>query len=278
MSAALATRLPVGRTGDELDRLAATFNRMLDRLQATFESQRRFVADASHELRTPLTAIRGNVDVLSRQIERAGDLPAGLSDGLADLRRESDRMSRLIEDLLLLAKSESLGTELMRDEAVRLDDVAREVAKVGATLATGQRIVVGELAPVELRADRDRLVQVGIILMENAIRHTAPGQPVTIAVFAQDNEARLVVEDSGQGIAPEHLPRIFDRFYRADDSRHRGSGGTGLGLAIAKAIVQAHGGRIGVTSAEGQGSTFTAVLPLDGAPSGSAAVRAYRDD
>lgn len=267
VSTALAARLPVGRAGDELDRLSVTFNQMLDRLQETFEGQRRFVADASHELRTPLTAIRGNVDVIARQVER-GVPPSELTDGLSDLRRESERMSRLIEDLLLLAKTESAALETSRLARVSLDDVAAEVAKLGRALSTGQQIELDAPGGIELLADRDRLVQVGLILVENAIRHTAAGGTVRVAVSRSDADACLSVSDNGPGIPVEHIDRIFDRFYRIDSSRHRGSGGTGLGLSIAKAIVESHGGNLAVTSREGSGTTFTARFPMRQATDG----------
>jgi two-component system OmpR family sensor kinase len=267
-AASLATRLPVPQTDDELARLSTTFNAMLDRLQASFRAQERFVADASHELRTPLTAIRGNVDVLSRQA-RARNRAITSSDlgpALEDIRHESDRMRRLLDDLLLLARSDS-GHEADTKAAqqytsVRLDQIAAESLRSAGALADGQVLELEAPRGVEIAGDRDRLYQLLMILLDNAIRHTPFGGCVRVAVAATaDGVARIAVRDEGEGIASEHLPHIFERFYRADGARGRSSGGTGLGLAIARAIVLAHGGEISVSSAPGRGSTFLVTLP-----------------
>jgi two-component system OmpR family sensor kinase len=264
----LATRLPVPPTDDELSRLSATFNAMLDRLQASFRAQERFVADASHELRTPLTAIRGNVDVLSRQARslNRGITNADLAPALDDIRHESDRMRRLLDDLLLLARSdagrESDPLTVARRERVRLDEIAAEAVHSAGALSTGQLLELEAPRSVEIDGDPDRLHQLLMILLDNAIRHTPAGRHVRVAVAATaDGTARVAVRDEGEGIAAEHLPHIFERFYRADGARGRSSGGTGLGLAIAQAICRAHGGEITVTSAPGQGTTFVVTVP-----------------
>lgn len=267
-AASLATRLPVPPTDDELARLSATFNAMLDRLQASFRAQERFVADASHELRTPLTAIRGNVDVLSRQA-RARNRAISASDlgpALEDIRHESDRMRRLLDDLLLLARADT-GREADAKASheyapVRLDLIAAESLRSAAALANGQVLELEAPRAVEVAGDRDRLHQLLMILLDNAIRHTPHSGRVRVAVAATaDGTARIAVRDEGEGIAAEHLSHIFERFYRADGARGRSSGGTGLGLAIARAIVLAHGGEISVSSAPGRGSTFLVTLP-----------------
>src|SRR5215203_2919962 len=266
----LSSRLLVPPTNDELSRLSATFNAMLDRLQASFRAQERFVGDASHELRTPLTAIRGNVDVLLRQV-RLGrrDLdPTELTPALDDIRRESDRMRRLLEDLLLLARAdadagkEPVGTTTIHHEPVRLDEIAAEAVRSAAALASGQVLELEAPRGVQVPGDPDRLHQLVMILLDNAIRHTPPGGRIRVAVASTaDGQARIAVRDEGEGIAPEHLPHLFERFYRADGARGRSSGGTGLGLAIAQAICRAHGGDITVTSAPGKGTTFLVTLP-----------------
>jgi signal transduction histidine kinase len=265
-AASLATRLDVPPAGDEVARLAATFNAMLDRLQLAFTTQRRFVADASHELRTPLTAIRGNVDVVLRQInarQEESEFAPDMLDALEDIRRESERMARLLGDLLLLARADDAG----RDEAitwapVRLDEIAHEVARAARGLTTGQFLEIHAPEPVTIEADADRMRQLLLALLDNAIRHTPPsGQVVVEIAPLPGSGAILRVRDSGEGIAPEHLPHIFERFYRADGARARATGGTGLGLAIARAIVTAHGGEIAVDSKPGLGATFTIVLP-----------------
>ena len=264
-AASLATRLRVPDTGDEIARLSATFNAMLDRLHASFVAQQRFVADASHELRTPLTAIRGNVEVLARQVAagRAGvEASEDIEAALTDIGRESQRMGRLIDDLLLLARTDAPAVGTHRPRPVRLDDLAREAVRSAAALATGQRLEVAAPHPMTVDGDPDRLLQLLLILLENALRHTPAGNRVAVEVEpAVGGRARLVVRDEGEGIAPEHLPHLFDRFYRADGARGRATGGTGLGLAIARAIVRTHGGEIAVVSAPGQGSAFTVTLP-----------------
>ncbi|MFN8592490.1 MAG: HAMP domain-containing sensor histidine kinase [Thermomicrobiales bacterium] len=262
----LAARLPVPPTNDELSRLSATFNAMLNRLEASFRTQERFVADASHELRTPLTAIRGNVDVLLRQLRgpHGAIHPDDLEDSLVDIRRESDRMRRLLDDLLTLARSDSIAGALKSENAgpVRLDEIAAEAVRSAQVLANGQEIELEAPRGVEVRGDYDRLHQLLMILLDNAIRHTPAGGRIRVAVAAtEDGAALLAVRDEGEGIAPEHLPHLFERFYRADGARGRSSGGTGLGLAIAHAICEAHKGKISVTSTPGQGTTFLVVLP-----------------
>ncbi|MCC6313034.1 MAG: HAMP domain-containing histidine kinase [Thermomicrobiales bacterium] len=268
----LSARIPTPPAGDELTRLAVTFNEMLDRIEQAFITQQRFVADASHELRTPLTAIRGNIDVLARQIAA---LPADtrLRDDLVaaavDIQQESGRMGRLLDGLLLLARSDawtvdggSLADTLQIAAApLRLDKIAREATATAVGLASGQRLSI-DVTPVVVRGDADRLRQVLLILLDNAIRHTLPDGRITVAVRSVSAEwAMLRVQDNGEGIATRHHAHVFERFYRADEARGRGTGGTGLGLAIAQAIVQGHGGRIAVESALGVGSTFTVLLP-----------------
>jgi signal transduction histidine kinase len=264
----LSTRLPVPPTNDELSRLSATFNAMLDRLEASFRAQERLVADASHELRTPLPAIRGNVDVLSRQarLSDRGLDPADVALSLHDIRRESDRMRRLLDDLLLLARADTgtdaEGAMLARREPVWLDAVAADAVRSAEALASGHQLELEAPRGVEVPGDPDRLHQLVMILLDNAIRHTPAGGRIRVAVAAApDGTARLAVRDEGEGIAPEHLPHLFERFYRADGARGRSSGGTGLGLAIAHAICRAHEGEIRATSIPGQGATFVVTLP-----------------
>src|SRR5829696_5732234 len=267
----LSSRLLVPPTNDELSRLSATFNAMLDRLQASFWAQERFVGDASHELRTPLTAIRGNVDVLLRQVRLDGRRldQADLTSALDDISRESDRMRRLLEDLLLLARADADAgnqppdkTAPIRRDLVRLDEIASEAVRSAEALASGQVLELEAPRGVEVQGDFDRLHQLVMILLDNAIRHTPSGGRIRVAVAATpDGQARIAVRDEGEGIAPEHLPHLFERFYRADGARGRSSGGTGLGLAIAQAICRAHGGEITVTSAPGKGTTFLVTIP-----------------
>lgn len=270
----LSTRLEVHHSGDELAQLSLIFNDMLERIERAFMAQRRFVADASHELRTPLTAIRGNVDVLSRHARNGREIePEDLQEALADMKRESSRMARLIEDLLLLARTDAEGLgHMVHPEPVSLDVVAREAFRTAESIATGQRLHLSIRQPLMIYGDGDRLVQVMIILLDNALRHTPAGKTVDLIVDAAETDdgkqmcARIQVVDRGEGISREHLPHLFERFYRVEGSRSRMVGGSGLGLAIALAIVRGHNGWVEVESPNGQGTHFTVWLPILEAP------------
>jgi heavy metal sensor kinase len=261
-STSLTERIAVPNTGDEIARLASTFNQMLSRLEEAFDKQQRFVADASHELRTPLTAIRGNIDVMLRQAS-AGALSNGeLTESLEDLRRESARMGRLIQDLLTLARSDANTASTQPKALVRLDEVVQDTMRIASGLTDGQELVTIPLSEVTIPANRDRLTELVLILVENAIRHTPSDGEICVSLEREAGIARLIVQDTGEGIAPENIPHVFERFFRADKSRDRASGGTGLGLAIARNIARDHGGDISVDSAVGIGSTFTVRFPI----------------
>jgi heavy metal sensor kinase len=262
----LSTRLDVPATGDELARLAVTFNQMLDRLEQAFAAQRRFIADASHEMRTPLTAIRGNTDVLLRQAT-LDELPAreDLIDALEDVRRETGRMGRLLQDLLTLARADAPQAEPSdRQRPVDLTEVARDAVHTAQAIATGQQIDLDATEPVMVSANPDHLQQLFLILLENAVRHTPAAGLIAVSIQRNGDHALIRIQDSGEGIAPQHLPHIFERFYRADadSARTRHRGGTGLGLAIAQAIVRSYDGTINASSVIGVGTTFTITLPL----------------
>lgn len=245
---------------DEIGRLVAAFNEMLERLEKLFRAQQRFLADISHELRTPLTAIRGNVDL----IRRFGPDPESL-DAIQD---EAERMTRLVGDLLLLAKAEA-GNLSLAYEPVELDTLLLEVYRHARILGSGLDIKIGEEDQVTVLGDADKLKQLLLNLVDNAIKYTPKGGQITLGLAREDGWARLTVADTGVGIPPEHLPHIFERFYRVDRARSRGGGGAGLGLSIAQWIAQAHGGRITVESEVGRGTTFTVWLPIapqDGEP------------
>lgn len=253
----LSRRIPVHGSGDdEVTRLAAAFNASMERLEQLFNAQRRFLADVSHELRTPLTAVRGNVDLLERM---GGADP----ESLRDIRSETERMTRLVGDLLLLAQADSNNLPLAKvpiDLDTLLLDTAREVRVLGNAI----QIVVGEIDQASVLGDPDRLKQVVLNLVTNAIKYTPAGGRVTLGLGRVEQWARLTVTDTGPGIAPEEQQRIFERFYRIDKARSRAMGGAGLGLAIAMRITQLHGGRLEVTSEgiPGKGSTFSLWLPL----------------
>ncbi len=242
------------KSNDEVGRLASAFNEMLERLGALFGAQQRLVADVSHEMRTPLTVIRGNVDLL-----RMGCADTESLDAIAG---ESERMTRLVSNLLLLSQVDS-GTLPMRFEPVNLASVVAGVARSGSIVAENrvqvQSAVSGELI---VNGDADRLKQVLLNLVDNAIQHTPDGGSVRITGASTDAGLVLLsVSDTGDGIPPQDLPHVFDRFYRVDKSRSRERGGAGLGLSIAKSIALAHGGDIEAHSTVGVGTTFTVWLP-----------------
>ncbi len=242
---------------DEVGELARCFNEMLDSLEAVHRAQRRFVDDAAHELRAPLQTITGNIELL----ERARDLPSWQREAmLADVRAEAERLARLVGELLLLARADD-GQPIARDR-VPLDDLLVETLRGARPLAAGVDVGIAAIEPAVVAGDRDRLKQLLLILLENALRYTPNGGQVRVSLHRRSAEAVVEVVDSGIGIAPEDLPRVFDRFYRGDEARSRDAGGSGLGLAIAKWIAEAHGGAIAVASRPGQGAAFTVALPL----------------
>jgi signal transduction histidine kinase len=254
----LSLRVPVPPAQDELQRLTVTVNDLLARLEGLFSAQRRFVADVSHELRTPLAAMQGNLEVLDRGAARDPEL---LAESLADMRREVARLIRMANDLLLLAQSEA-GVQL-RDEPIELDTLLLEVHRELRPLAGDVQLRLGHEDQIVVQGDRDRVKQALLNLGINALQHTPPGGTVTLGMARQDGYAALTVTDSGQGIGPDDLPYIFERFYRADRSRSRHHGGAGLGLAIVKWVAEAHNGRVDVVSHQGVGSQFSLLLPLE---------------
>jgi signal transduction histidine kinase len=179
---------------------------------------------------------------------------------LSDIRGEAERLARLVGELLLLARADA-GQPLGRDR-VALDDVLVETVRGARPLADGVELGIAALEPATVLGDRDRLKQLLLILVENALRYTPRGGRARVALRRRDGRAELEVADTGIGIAAADLPRVFDRFYRGDEARSRDAGGSGLGLAIARWIAEAHGGRIAVESRPGEGTTFTVSLPL----------------
>jgi signal transduction histidine kinase len=252
----LSRRIPLTspRTG-EVGQMILAFNDTLERLENLFETQRRFLADVSHELRTPLTAIRGNVDL----IRRMGEPDA---ESLEAITSEVDRMTRMVQDLLLLAQAES-GKLPMAREIVELDTLLLEVYKQGKVLAQDRlEVWLGREDQARVVGDRDRLKQMLLNLVGNAIAYTPSGGQVTLGLTCVSDYARVTVSDTGPGIPQEELPHIFERFYRIDKSRRRlEGGGAGLGLSIAYWIARSHQGRIEVASEVGKGTTFSVWLP-----------------
>jgi signal transduction histidine kinase len=242
--------------------LATAFDGMIDRLDGAFQRQRRFTADASHELRTPLTIIRSQAEVaLARPRE-----PAYYARVLSSIREEAERLGHLVESLLIMARADA-GRALTL-EPVDLEEI---VAEAGARVATraherGIRLAVEIESTHPVRGDATWLTQLLSNLLDNALRHTPSGGQVTLSVGPAPDGALLKVADTGEGIAPEHLPHLFERFYRADQARSRSAGGTGLGLAICDWVARMHGGRLEVDSTLGRGTTFSLWLPLAAAP------------
>jgi heavy metal sensor kinase len=251
----LSQRLRLPDTGDELSYLAASFDQMLDRIEAAYRRQREFAADASHELRTPLALIKGEASLSLRP--RASS--AEMRSALANIDAEADRLTRLVEGLLLLARLDR--GEVLRSDAVGVDEVAHDVAARLAPLARERGVDLEVDAPdaAVVRGDETALARVVLNLVQNALEHTREGQ-IRVSVRASDRSATVEVSDSGCGIPAAHADRVFDRFYRVDASRS--GGGAGLGLSLCRDVVEAHGGSIHLESQEGRGTVVTVTIPL----------------
>jgi signal transduction histidine kinase len=258
----LSRRIPYqGPPNDEVGQLITAFNQTLGRLENLFNSQRRFLADVGHELRTPLTVIKGNVDLMRR-------LNCTDDESMDSIESEVDRLTRLVGDLLLLAQAES-GKLPLHKGTVEMDSLVLEVMSQMRVLAKDRLVLrLGEIDQVLVCGDQDRLKQVLVNLVGNAIQYTPSGGEVVVGLGKADDKARLTVSDTGPGIPAEDLPYIFERFYRGEKSRTRSREGKGfgLGLSIAYWIVRNHGGQIEVASREPKGTTFCVWLPL--APDG----------
>lgn len=259
----LEERLQETGTGDELDRLARTLNEMLGRLDDSFRQVRRFSADASHELQTPLTILKGEIEVALR----APRTPEEYQRVLVSCLEEIERISRLVEGLLLLARADGgvLRMDLKPvDAAQLLAEVAAQMQKLAADQGVG--LSLDTLEPVTICGDKEHLVRLLLNLIDNAIKYTPVGGRVTLSLGREGSHALISVADTGIGLSPREQDQIFTRFYRAADARSQSGGGAGLGLCIAHSIAEAHGGAIRVHSSPGQGSTFTVVLPAECPP------------
>jgi len=233
---------------------------MIARLERSFAEVRRFTADASHELRTPLTAIRTETEVALRKLS----ITPEQQQLLGSVLEECERLARLTDQLLALSR-EDAGVAHQAREPVDLTALVTGVAETMRPLAEarGLRLDARASGALLVRGDESRLRQVFYNLLDNAIKYTPAGGEVRVRAEAREGEAVVTVRDSGVGIPAEHLPRVFDRFYRVDKARSREMGGTGLGLSITRSIVVAHGGRIELDSSPGRGTTCTVTLPLE---------------
>jgi heavy metal sensor kinase len=262
----LHRRLEIGNAAEELQMLAASFNELLARLDQSFESMRRFVADASHELRTPLSVIRGEADVALSQDRE----PSEYRESLAVVLDESRRLSRLVDDLLNLARADA-GRVRLQVEEFYFNELLAECCHTLAPLAAARqvRLECPPTADLPFRGDEQLLRRLVLNLVDNALRYTPAGGRVAVAIEAEENGVRLRISDTGPGIPPDAASHIFERFYRVDRARSREDGGFGLGLSIVKWIAETHHGAVELDSRPEQGSVFTVTLPQCPIPPGA---------
>ncbi len=269
----LGQRLNVVEDLSEVGQLSATFNAMLDQIEQLFATQQQLIADVSHELRTPLTTIQGNVELLQRMAGAAvlgktltPDTLTQIPEILAEVEVETGRMGAMISDLLLLAQADS-GALLLQEEAVEIDtlllDVYRQAHRIAdrAKGAGALEIRLGSEDQAQVWGDRERLRQLLLNLVDNAIKYSPDGGVITLSLENEGDWVAVSVDDTGIGISQENLDNVFTRFYRTDKARSRELGGSGLGLSIVQWIADAHGGKVTAESTLGQGSTFTLWLP-----------------
>ena len=262
----LSRRLNLKLPNDEVGRLAATFDKMLDRLEAGFEQQKRFIGDASHEMRTPLTILKGDVEVALIRPRSAAEY----RETLEMVNHTADRLTGLVEELLLLARADNKQYPLQLEEFDVVELLARDVRHL-TPRAESKQITLRLDAPSSLfmTADPDKLARLFTNLIDNAIKYSEPGDSVCVNVTSRSHRVQVAISDTGPGIPPEHLPYLFDRFYRVDKARSRKlaspseASGLGLGLSIAQWLAQVHQGTIVVDSEVGRGTTFTVSLPLE---------------
>ena len=256
----LSHRVSADLPDDEVGQLARTFDQLLERVEQAMERERRFTSDASHELRTPLTVLKGEISVALARMRSADDYRATLTQ----LESTVDDMSQLVEDLLTLTRA-AANKQMTILSPLNISELVQTICDRMQVIAIGKGITLNpptETAPVVVNADRIKLQRVFTNLIDNALRYTHKGGRVDVVLRLAGKDACVDVRDTGRGIAAKHLPKLFQRFYRADNDRARDSGGSGLGLAIAQTIAKAHGGKITLESTLGRGSCFTVTLPL----------------
>lgn len=261
-AARLDTRIAVDETESELQGLASAINSMLDRINDSYRSQIRFVSDASHELRTPISVIEGYANLLDRWGKNDEKT---LEESIQAIKEEAANMKGLVEQLLFLARGDS-NTMHLQPEPFDLADLAGEVLRETRMIDSGHEFA-SNLEAVSISADKSLIKQALRILMDNAIKYTNAGGTITLSVSEKKGSACVTVQDEGIGIPPEAVPRVFDRFYRADESRAKSTGGTGLGLSIARWIAERHGGHMEVLSRQDVGTRVSIIIPKAGSVS-----------
>jgi len=257
----LSQRLDVNNSRDELGRLATTINDLLTRLESAFNEQQRFIADASHELRTPLAVLRGETEVALAKQRSAEEY----QESLSLIQEEAERLSRIVEDLFILARQPIDAPATLIKERVSLNDAVKDCARAAQVLATRKGVQLkteNNSTPISLNGDKELITRMLLNLLDNAVKYTPAGGEISLALTRQNGNAEITVRDTGIGIPEVDRQRIFDRFYRVDKARSRALGGAGLGLSIVRWIVEVHGGEIRIDSTPGRGSTFTVDLPL----------------
>ena len=270
----LDARIPLNRVSNELKPLAEAINEMLERIDEAYRSQMRFVSDASHELRTPIAVIQGYANLLTRW---GTEDPETLKESVQAIKAEADAMKEMVEQLLFLARGDNDSMHLVWEE-LDLAEIGEEVLREVRMIDSGHQFVPSIEGPAKVKGDAGLMKQLMRILVDNSVKYTPEGGRIYLGVQRASDEKRpggrevlLKVQDEGVGIPAEALSHIFDRFYRADESRARNTGGTGLGLSIAQWIIERHGGYAEVISREGLGTRFVIHLPAEGeAPKASA--------
>jgi len=256
----LSKRLPILQTGDELQSLSETLNEMFGRLERAFKRVTQFTADASHELRTPIALMRTRTEVALRKQRSEADY----RETIVRIHRELEKTSALIENLMTLARADS-GNEPLQVAPTNLNELFLEISETARLLAEGKSIQYDQRlpeTPLNVSGNAPSLRRLFLILIDNAVKYTSREGRISVVLGSSDGAAVTEIRDTGVGISTTDLPHIFERFYRADESRSRESGGTGLGLSIAKWIAEAHQGKISVVSKVGEGSVFRVQIPL----------------
>lgn len=257
----LSSRLDITNPRDELGRLATTINDLLARLESSFNEQQRFIADASHELRTPLAVLRGETEVALGKTRTLAEY----QESLMLIQEEAERLSRIVEDLFILARHPIESPATLIKEPVSLTEVVNDCARAAQVLAIRKNIRVkvdNDSEAIALNGDEELIKRMILNLLDNAVKYTPEGGEISLALAQQNGSAEIVVRDTGIGISEPDQQRVFDRFYRVDKARSRSLGGAGLGLSIVRCIVEAHGGEVGIVSTPRRGSTFRVSLPL----------------